>query len=104
VQLSPYQVVLAGVRTSTVGFHPLSREITTVGTVEFDERGLKNVSARFKGRIEKLFVNQTGQAVQKGDPLAELYSPDLVTTVQNLLDARQSGSPDLEKVAGRSPG
>lgn len=99
VQLSPYRVVLAGVRTTPVGYQPLSKEITTVGTVEFDERGLRNVSARFKGRIEKLFVNQTGQSVQKGDPLAELYSPELVTTVENLLDARQSRNPDLEKVA-----
>src|SRR5205823_7424511 len=38
VQLSPYRVVLAGVRTSPIDFRPLHREITTVGTVEFDER------------------------------------------------------------------
>jgi membrane fusion protein, copper/silver efflux system len=99
VQLSPYRVVLAGARTAPVTYHPLAKEITTVGTVEFDERTLRNVSARFKARIERLFVNQTGQSVQKGDPLAELYSPDLVTTVQNLLDARAANSPDLEKVA-----
>src|ERR671930_2219404 len=60
VQLSPYRVVLAGVRTAPVTYHPLAKEITTVGTVEFDERTLRNVSARFKARIEKLFVNQTG--------------------------------------------
>jgi len=99
VQLSPYRIVLAGVRTTPVGYHELHREITTVGTVEFDERGLKNVSARFKARIEKLFVNQTGQMVRKGDPLASLYSADLVVTVQNLLDARRNNNYDGEKIA-----
>ena len=52
----------------------------TVGTVEFDERGQRAVAARVKGRIDKLYVNQTGQTVNKGDPLALLYSPDLVVT------------------------
>ena len=96
VQLTPYRVVLAGVRTVPVGYHPLAKEITTVGTVEFNEQQLRTVSARVKGRIDKLFVNQTGQMVHEGDPLAELYSPDLVVTVQNLLDARKAGNKDLE--------
>jgi membrane fusion protein, copper/silver efflux system len=99
VQLSPYRVVLAGVQTVPVGYHDLRKEITTVGTVEFDERGLRTVAARFKGRIDKLFVNQTGQWVRAGDPLASLYSPDLLVTVQNFLDARQAKKPDLEKTA-----
>lgn len=96
VQLTPYRVVLAGVRTVPVSYLSLSKQITTVGTVEFDERKLKTVSARVKGRIDKLIVNQTGQMVHEGDALAELYSPDLVVTVQNLLDARTSGNKSLE--------
>ena len=99
VQLSPYRVVLAGVRTTAVGYHPLTRDTVTVGTVEFDERNLRAVSARVKGRIDKLFVNQTGQMVHKDDPLAELYSPDLVVTAQNLLDARGAGNKVLEATA-----
>ncbi|MSR55299.1 MAG: efflux RND transporter periplasmic adaptor subunit [Gemmataceae bacterium] len=99
VQLSPYRIVLAGVRTTPVEYHSLHREITTVGTVEFDERGLRNISARFKARIDELFVNQTGQAVKKGDKLASLYSPDLVVTVQNLLDARRANNADGEKIS-----
>jgi len=101
VQLSPYRVVLAGVKTAPVGFHPLHREITTVGTVEFDERALRTVAARFKARIDKLFVNQTGQAVNKGDPLVSVYSPDLVVTVENLLGARKANNPDQEANARR---
>src|SRR6476661_3112060 len=99
VQLSAYRVGLAGERTLPVEYHPLTKEIATVGTVEFDERGLRAVAARVKGRIDKLYVNQTGQTVSKGDPLALLYSPDLVVTVQNLLDARATGNRELEKVA-----
>jgi Cu(I)/Ag(I) efflux system membrane fusion protein len=99
VQLSPYRVVLAGAQTLPVSYVPLTKEITTVGTVEFNERGLKTVSARVKGRIDTLVVNQTGQMVHKGDPLALLYSPDLVVTVQNLLDARNAANRDLEQSA-----
>lgn len=101
VQLSPYRVVLAGVRTAPVGFHPLHREITTVGTIEFDERALRTVPARFKARIDKLFVNQTGQAVNKGDPLASVYSPELVVTVESLLSARKTSNADQEANARR---
>ncbi len=99
VQLSPYRVVLAGVRTAPVQYQALTRDLTTVGTVEFDERKLRTVPARVKGRIDKLFVNQTGQMVHKNDPLVELYSPDFVVTVQNLLDARASSNPALERNA-----
>jgi RND family efflux transporter MFP subunit len=99
VQLTPYRVALAGVNTSPVEYHALTRHLTTVGTVEFDERKLKTVAARVKGRIDTLRVNQTGQMVHAGDPLAELYSPDLVVTVQNLLDARAAGNKSLEAVA-----
>jgi multidrug efflux pump subunit AcrA (membrane-fusion protein) len=101
VQLTPYRVALAGIQTVPVDYQPLFREITTVGFVEFDERKLARISARVPGksRIEKLYVNVTGQMVQKGDPLALLYNPDLVTTAQNLLDARRSSNRDLERMA-----
>jgi len=99
VQLSPYRVALAGVRTVPVAFVALARELVTVGTVEFDERRLKSVSARVKGRLDTLRVNQTGQTVRAGDALAELYSPELVVTVQNLLDARAGANEVGEKLA-----
>jgi RND family efflux transporter MFP subunit len=99
VQLTPYRVILAGVQTAPVEYQTLQREITTVGTIEFDERKLKAVAARVKGRIDKLHVNQTGQMVHAGDPLADLYSPDLVVTVQNLIDARAQASKVQETLA-----
>ena len=95
VQLSPYRVVLAGVHTFRVDYQPLSKEITAVGYVEFNEREVKNVSARVKGRIDTLDVNETGQMVDKGEVLASLYSPDLNVTMQNLLDAQKRGNREL---------
>jgi membrane fusion protein, copper/silver efflux system len=92
VQLSPYRVVLAGIKTWKVDYLPLNKEIATVGYVEFNEREMKQVAARVKGRLDKLFVNQTGEMVHAGDELASLYSPELVVTVQNLLQAKRTNS------------
>ncbi|MCC6418203.1 MAG: efflux RND transporter periplasmic adaptor subunit [Gemmataceae bacterium] len=101
IQLTPYRVALAGIRTARVGYEPLTRVIRTVGFVEFDERKLARITARVTGktRIDKLFVNVTGQTVRQGEPLALVYSPDLVVTVQNLLDARDSRNDVLLRVA-----
>jgi multidrug efflux pump subunit AcrA (membrane-fusion protein) len=95
VQLSPYRVVLAGIHTTPVDFQHLSKEITAVGYVEFNERAVKNVSARVKGRIDTLEVNETGQMVDADDVLASIYSPDLNVTIQNLLDAQKRGNHEI---------
>ncbi len=101
VQLTPIRVAQAGVQTTELTYQPLVKEIKTVGFVEFDERKLARITARptGKSRIDKLYANVTGQMVRKGEPLALLYSPDLVVTVQNLLDARNSGNRDLMRMA-----
>src|SRR6185436_8581269 len=89
VQLSPYRVVLAGAETTPVQVVPLSRSITAVGTVEFNERGQKVVAARVSGRIDKLLVNETGRLVKANEDLALLYSPDLLVTADNLIQAQK---------------
>jgi multidrug efflux pump subunit AcrA (membrane-fusion protein) len=99
VQLTPYRIVLAGVGTWRVDYMPLSREIVTTGQVEFNERGQKTVSARVAGRIDKLLASETGRMVNQGDVLAEIYSPDLFVTVQNLLQAQKSGNQSLVRDA-----
>lgn len=101
VQLTPYRVATAGIQTVEIEYQPLSKEISTVGFVEFDERKLTRITVRATGksRIDKLLVNVTGQVVQKGQALAQLYSPDLVTTVQSLLDARQTKDLDNQRNA-----
>lgn len=55
--------------------------------LDFAETSRKIVSARFNGRIEKLYVNQTGQYVKIGQPLFEIYSPDLVQAQNDFLIA-----------------
>ena len=57
------------------------------GKILPDERNIAVLTARFGGRIEKLYVNYTGQYVRKGEKLASLYSPELNTAKQELLDA-----------------
>jgi Cu(I)/Ag(I) efflux system membrane fusion protein len=95
VQLSPYRVVLAGVQTWSVDYVPLTKEITAVGYVEFNERGQRTVSARVPGRIDKLLVNETGQMVKASDDLALLYSPDLLVTADNLVQAKRRGDKEF---------
>src|SRR5581483_3188602 len=102
VQLTPYRVVLAGVQTSEVQYQPLAKELTTFGSVEFNETTEAHIATRQKGRIVKLHVNFTGQMVQKGEELATLdvrYSPELTVTMEDLLKARRSGDQALEEMA-----
>jgi Cu(I)/Ag(I) efflux system membrane fusion protein len=95
VQLTPYRVVLAGVQTWPVDYEPLSKEISAVGFVEFNERDQRTVSARVAGRIDKLYANETGQLVNAGDDLALLYSPELLVTAQNLVEAKRNANRQL---------
>lgn len=102
VQLSPYRVVLAGVQTTEVQYLALSKEVTTFGSVEFNETKLAHVATRQKGRIVKLFANYTGQHVDKGDKLAILdvrYSPELMVTLEDLRRARTNGNSAAEDMA-----
>jgi Cu(I)/Ag(I) efflux system membrane fusion protein len=101
VQLTPYRVALAGIRTTRIGYQRLAKEIRTIGFVEFDERKLARITVRPSGRsrIDKLHVNVTGQVVQRGEPLALLYNPDLVSTVENLLDAQTAKNRDLQRLS-----
>lgn len=78
-----------GVTYAVAAVGPLSREIRTVGQVTFDETRLTAVTAKIDGWIERLYVDYTGQAVEKGAPLFALYSPMLVSAQEELLLARQ---------------
>jgi len=82
VKISLDKVQKLGVRTEVAALRDLSRTVRAVGTVEVNERGEHTVSPRFEGWIQRLYVNTTGQAVQRGQPLMEVYSPDLVAAQQ----------------------
>lgn len=87
VNISPEKIQLLGVQTSPVERRVLTRTVRAVGTIQVDERGQYTVAPKFEGWIEKLHVNTTGEPVRKGQPLMEVYSPELVSAQQEFLIA-----------------
>ena len=77
---------LANVLTSKVSKQSPVKELRLYGKVQADERLLQSQVSYLPGRIEKLLVNFTGEVVRKGQTLAVIYSPDLVTAQQELLE------------------
>jgi RND family efflux transporter MFP subunit len=94
VGLSARAKSLAQVKVEEVQYRQLFKDILTVGQIDYDERKMAFVAAWIPGRIDKLFVDYTGSTVKKGTPLVSLYSPDLVTTQEEYLLARET----LDKV------
>lgn len=107
VELAPFRVKQAGIKTAEVGYAPLAQTLTTVGSVTFDERRLATISSKVMGksRVEKLYINFAGKEVKAGEPLAELYSPELYQAVQELLTTAQradQSTAGVQTAAGRS--
>src|SRR5579875_3576037 len=90
VQLSPQRLQSIGVKTGIVEIKPVYNEIRTVGNVDVDEQLLSYIQLRFAGWIQQVFANYTYQYIRKGEPLFTIYSPDLVTTEQEYLIAKQN--------------
>jgi len=90
VSLSPAQMVMANVATTEVTTIPLNKEINATGIVQYDQSRQAKVSAWVAGRIDKLHVNKVGEYVSKNRPVAEVYSPDLVSAQQEYLLALRS--------------
>ena len=74
-----------GVTFGTVQVRPLTNEVRTVGTVLVNETRLAKVTPKFSGYVEQLYVNFVGQQVRRGQPLAAVFSPDLLAAQQELL-------------------
>ena len=94
VNLSLDKVQKLGVRTEAVALRDLKNTVRAVATVQANERLLHTVTPKFDGWIQKLHVNTTGQAVRTGEPLMDVYSPDLIAAQQEYLIAR-SGAQTL---------
>jgi multidrug efflux pump subunit AcrA (membrane-fusion protein) len=88
-ELTPLKVRMGRIGTTPVEYRLLSREIRTVGIVDYDETRRAFIAARIKGRVDKLMVNYVGQYVKEGDPLVWIYSPELLTAQQELLVTHQ---------------
>jgi multidrug efflux pump subunit AcrA (membrane-fusion protein) len=105
ITLSPERIQLMGMRTAQVLADTLSPEIRTVGTVSVSEKGLAVIQTRFAGWIDELKVEQTGQKVHKGQVLATVYSPELLTAQQEYLNTvKWSGGTSLGQVSSLSAG
>jgi membrane fusion protein, copper/silver efflux system len=85
VVLTSQQIRQLGVSFGTVALRPLSNEVRTVGAVVVNETRVAKVTPKFSGYVEKLYVNFVGQRVKRGEPLAAIFSPDLVAAEQELL-------------------
>jgi Cu(I)/Ag(I) efflux system membrane fusion protein len=88
VKISSDKIQKLGVRMAPVELGEISRTVHAVGVVEADERKLSTVALKFDGFIEKLYVNATGQPVSQGQPLFDLYSPDLLSAQREYLTAK----------------
>jgi Cu(I)/Ag(I) efflux system membrane fusion protein len=79
VKISTEKVQKLGVKTEPAALRELARQVRASGRVEIDERRLHNVAPKFEGWVERLHVSATGQPVGRGQPLFEVYSPELVS-------------------------
>lgn len=87
VKIDPTTVQNMGVKTAMVKRQALSRQVRTVGTVDYDETRITDVNTKITGWVETLFVDYTGQNVKKGQRLLEIYSPELVAAQEEYLTA-----------------
>ena len=105
IRVTARQVALAGATFAVAREGPLERTVRAVAMAVPNERGLGVINARVMGWVEKLHVNETGRLVREGEPLLELYSPDLVTAQEELLLARslagEAGAESLVVAARR---
>lgn len=87
IKIDPVVVQNIGVKIEQVVRKKLNKVIRTTGKVDFDETKVYAVNTKIMGWVEKLYVDYTGKVVHKGDPLMELYSPELVSTQEEYLQA-----------------
>lgn len=92
VAVPPQRQQLIGVKLATAELRNLSRTIRTTGRVTADERRTAQIRTKFEGFIDTLYVNFTGQPVRRGEPLAAIYSPDLLATQNELILAERNHS------------
>ncbi len=90
IVIDPVTIQNIGVQTAPVLERPLTRSIRTVGHLDYNEELLSRINIKYPGWIERLYVNETGQQVSMGDPLLDIYSPELVAAQEEYLLAYQN--------------
>lgn len=99
IRIAPEVVNNLGVRTAPAAYAALPTEIRTVGYIKYDEDRLIHIHPRVEGWIEKLHVKASGDPVEAGQPLYELYSPQLVNAQEEYLLALKRDNPRLVEAA-----
>jgi membrane fusion protein, copper/silver efflux system len=89
VTLSPETVQQIGVKTTIVRREVMRRDVRTIGRIDYDEELVRDVAPKIGGWVEQQYVNFPGQMVHKGEALGSVYSPELVATEQEYLNALQ---------------
>lgn len=106
VRIDPSFVQMIGVQTAVVERTDIPFTIRSVGNVTYNDEQLYWVTTKYEGWIEKVYVNYTGEAVKKGQKLFEIYSPRLVTTQKEYLDAleyaERLSTSDYEEIQRRA--
>ena len=97
VHLTPAQLTTFGVTFGTVEQRTLTTDVRTAGIVAMDEARVATVTPKISGYVERLYVNTMGQPVRRGEPLAEIFSADLIAAEEELLLARR-----LDRTVGES--
>ncbi len=87
IAIDPVVVQNIGVRVAPATVGEVTRTVRTVGSVEYDETRVRDVNLKIAGWIEKLHVDSLGQPVKKGEPLLEIYSPELYSAEAEYLAA-----------------
>ncbi|MEQ1589326.1 MAG: efflux RND transporter periplasmic adaptor subunit [Gallionella sp.] len=112
IKISVEKVQKLGVKTETATLRTLDKTVRAVGRVEANERHIYNISPKFEGWIDKLYVNTTGEPVKKGQTLFDVYSPELVSAqreyaivaqgVESLKDADSDTKRSMQQLAESS--
>ncbi len=89
--LSEKSRAMLQVETAEAKRVPANASLRLSGMIAVDETAVIQIASRVNGRIDKLFADFTGKEVAKGEPLASIYSPDLISAQEELLQARSSG-------------
>jgi membrane fusion protein, copper/silver efflux system len=101
ISVDPATVQKMGVRTAVATKGPLRRVIRTVGTIDYNETALADVTTKFRGWIEKLYVDSSGKQVHKSEPLFDIYSPDLYSAQSEYVLALNQGGTGGLKASAR---
>jgi len=101
IRISADKVQKLGVRTEAAQLRSLDKTVRAAGRIEPDERRIYAISPKFEGYVERLHVNVTGQPVGKGQPLFEVYSPELVSAQREYAIAAQ-GVESLKDAGGQA--